>query len=134
MPLIKNIINKIVVSGLTLGNGIVSKNFSDVIIKPDICVINQISYLSTVGDVSGLYLIKCDLTHEFIGSFSYTGGSIVSINVYPNTKMFLGNKNNLSSDVGFTIYSIAAGSDKPQPDSSLSGLLSISLDFIEYTH
>jgi hypothetical protein len=129
MPKINNITNIVVTQGLTSASFV--RSLSTVNINPDICNVSQINYLSVAGDASGVYLIYCDLIQGFIGSFTIVTGSVNAINLTPMKTLYMGNKDNFA-DVSFTLYIVSAGNAIPIQANALTGILSISLDFISY--
>jgi hypothetical protein len=129
---IVSIVNLVAYQGLT-GASFVQKT-SLTHIQPQECVIRSINYSAASTDVSGTYLIYSNLINNFIGSFSIAldGTHTSAINTSPQTRIFLGNKTNFANEISFTIYIINTGANPPTQWSTLTGDLSISMDFIQY--
>jgi hypothetical protein len=130
MSKIKSVINFTGTQGLTSAN--FPHNLSHVTNNPSIAIVNSINYYSPATDAGGVYLIYCNINNAFIGSFAINGGSVSSVNCTPFTTIYLENKTGFGNDILFTIYTASAGNALPVQYNSLTGFLSISIDFIEH--
>ena len=100
--------------------------------SPDEIIVRQISYHGPpAGD--GLFMIWCNLTNNYIGTFSVaeaTGFLSVAVNVNPNTVIQC-LPNTVVPSIQFQIHSVN-NVGAPAASNNLTGQIAINLDFCKY--
>jgi len=104
-----------------------------VVFPPDEIIVRQISYHG-LPTSDGIFMIWCNLTNNYIGSFSVSessGFTSVAANVNPNTVIQC-LPNTIATSIQFQIHSIN-GVGVPFASNNLTGAIVINLDFCKYS-
>ena len=126
MPEIQYIKNVTVAKSFSVEPGVMTKQLTGMPDhNPDECIIRTINWNGAVDDTF-MYLIWCNLTNDFIGSFC--GGNIAPH--FPQSRIWLTGP--VPNYLEFKIYVLRDGSDQPEMYGSLDGGLAITMEFAKY--
>jgi len=126
MPEIQYIKNVTVAKSFNAEPGLMTKQLTGMPDhNPDECIIRTINWNGAVDDTF-MYLIWCNLTNDFIGSFC--GGNIAPH--FPQSRIWLTGP--VPNYLEFKIYVLRDGTDQPEMYGSLDGGLAITMEFAKY--
>jgi hypothetical protein len=102
--------------------------------SPDVAIIRQITFIDSDPTTdSGCYFIHSNLSNNFIGSFMISGDTTndISTHFISNPQTVLTGVHNTPSSLTFQIQMLN-GSSLTSPINTLTGVVSLQIDFIKY--